>query len=95
MSAMKRFEQYVGTLAAVVLIWLGLELQRASFSMPILVQALHLCPLLAVLVFGVACLCKLVFDISTFNDYSAGEIPALGRDIEEAKADLRARRFVD
>jgi len=94
---MKRFGQYFGTLVAIVALWLGLELQRASLGSDsaLVVKALHLSPLLAVLAAGLGCACKLAFDICTFNDYSAAEIPALGRDIAAAKADLHARGFTD
>ena len=91
---MKRSTQYFGSLFGLIVLWVGLELARSSFEKNVvLIQLLHLSPIIVILLLGLYCLLKLVFDISTFNDYSIKEIPALEHDILAARDDLKRRGF--
>jgi hypothetical protein len=90
---MKRVEFYLGNLTGVLTIFLGMELSRASWLGSRQSKVLHLLPFIAILMFGLACLAKLVFDIVTFKDYTSGAIPELEEDILEARRDLKKRGF--
>ena len=90
---MKRVTYYVGNFTGVSTIFLGMELSRASWLGSRQSKVLHLLPFLAILMFGLACLAKLVFDMVTFKDYTSRAIPELEEDIREARSDLKKRGF--
>ena len=94
---MKRSEVYFGSLAGVLCIWLGLQLQRESLLAEysaVAIRILDAFPVLAVAVFGIACCVRLGIDLATFNTYPQ-EIPKLERDIAGAREDLRRRGFTE
>ena len=90
---MKRSVQYLGTFFGAFCIWLGIflnqdELSNATWRFYLTIGP----PVFAILLFGIGCFTKLVYDISTFNNYPE-EIPRLADDIERARTDLKKRGF--
>ena len=86
---MKRAAGYAAVMVLLVGVWLGLWAAAAKSQWELLVSFL---PVLAVFVFGCACVGRLVWDLLTFNN-CPNEIAALEKDIAEAKLDLKKRGF--
>ena len=91
---MKRYAVYLSVFAALFAVWVGLlalvqqsVIDAAKWGL--VVRAL---PLILLVCLGFYCAGKLAYDLLTFKDYP-NEIPALEKDIAEAKADLAKRKF--
>jgi len=92
---MKRAEVYFGSLAGVMCIWVGLQLQREALVAKypaVSIRVLDAFPLIAVAAFGIICCARLGLDLATFNNYPQ-EISALERDIAAARKDLQQRGY--
>ena len=91
---MLRYQLFLSYIATLVAIWFGLLSAKSSWNLSSLQDALiRFAPLVALLLFGLYMLVRLVYGVLTFEDHPHAA-SALEKEVFEARAEMKERGII-